>query len=84
MSGSSANQRFFERIHAFNDRVDELHRYSDMDRIDAGDLRPVLESLSTEARDVDRALRQARAIPEVWDEWAAVLQALDRLMNDVS
>ena len=81
--GSNANQRFFERIHAFSDRVDQLHRFSDVDRIDAGDLRPVLESLSTEARDVDRALRQARAIPEVWDEWEAVLQTLDRLMNDV-
>ena len=83
MSGSNANRRFFERIHAFNDRVDQLHRYNDVNQIDPRDIRPVLESLSTEASDVDRALRQARAIPEVWDEWAAVLQTLDRLMNDV-
>ena len=80
---NGATQNFFERIHAFNDRVSDLHRYSDQDRIDPRDLRPTLESLSNEARSVDRALRQARAIPEVWDEWAAVLDTLDRLMDEV-
>ena len=80
---SGANQNFFERIHALNDRVHDLHRYSDMDRIDPRDLRPVLDSLANETRSVDRALRQAHAFPEVWDEWAAALQTLDRLMDEV-
>jgi hypothetical protein len=80
---SNASQRFFERIHAFNDRTHELHRFSDMDRIDLQDLRPILQRLSSEARGVDQAMRQAHAIPEVWDEWAAVLQTLDRLMDEV-
>jgi hypothetical protein len=84
MSGrSGANQNFFERIHAFNDRVHDLHEYSDRDRIDPRDLRRVLDGLSNEARSVDRALHQAHAFPEVWDEWAAVLQTLDRLMDEI-
>lgn len=84
MNGNSpANQRFFERIHAFNDRTRELHRYSDMDRINPRELRPLIESLANEARSVDQAMRQSHAIPEVWEEWAAVLQTLDRLMGEV-
>ena len=80
---SDANQNFFERIHAFNDRVHDLHRYSDLDRIDPRDLRPALDSLSNEARSVDRALHQAHAFPGVWDEWTGVLQTLDQLMDEV-
>ena len=80
---SNASQRFFERIHAFNDRTRELHRYSDMDRIDPRELRPTLEGLSNEARSVNQAMRQAHAIPEVWDAWEAVLQTLDRLLDEV-
>ena len=34
-------------------------------------------------RSVDRAMRQAHAIPEVWDAWEAVLQTLDRLLDEV-
>ena len=79
----NANQRFFDRIHAFNERTRELHRYSDMDRIDPRELRPILQRLANEARGVDQAMRQARAIPEVWDEWEAVLETLDRLMTGV-
>ncbi|MEO6325264.1 MAG: hypothetical protein ABIT01_06510, partial [Thermoanaerobaculia bacterium] len=78
-----ANQRFFERIHAFNERTRELHRFTDMDRIDPRELRPLIETLANEARSVDQAMRQAHAISEVWDEWAAVLQTLDRLMDEV-
>jgi hypothetical protein len=80
---SNASQRFFERIHAFNDRTRELHRYSDMDRIDPRELRPTLEGLANEARSVNQAMRQAHAIPEVWDAWDAVLQTLDRLVDEV-
>ena len=79
----SANQRFFERIHAFNDRVHDLHRYSDMDRIDPRELRPTIESLWNEARSVDHALQQAHAFPEIWDDWTAVIATLERLMNEI-
>jgi hypothetical protein len=78
-----ANQRFFERIHAFNERTHELHRFIDMNQINPHELRPLLEGLGNEARSVDQALRESHAIPEVWNEWAAVLQTIDRMMGEV-
>ena len=80
---NDASRRLFERIHSFNTHTSELHRYSDMDRIDPRELGPAIQGLATEARSVNQALRQARAIPEVWEEWAEVLRGLDRLMSEL-
>jgi len=82
-SDSNSNPRFFQRIHGFNERTHELHRFSDMSQINPQELRPLIEGLSNEARSVDQALRESQAIPEVWNEWAGVLQTIDRLMGEV-
>ena len=77
------NRRFYDRIRDFAEKVDRLHRYGDEDRIAGSELRPIVEELLADARDVDRSLRDSGAFPELWDEWSGVVSVLDRL-DDLS
>jgi len=77
-------QRFFERIHHFSDEAHDFHeRYESGDIQTRDDLRSSMNELIRDAQSTDRALRDARVFPEVYDEWAGVINTLQRMLDMV-
>lgn len=75
-------QEFFSRIHRFSDEAADFHsRYESGDIRSRADLRDSLSRLLNDARDTDRALRDANVFPEVWEEWQGVVRVLQRMVD---
>ena len=75
-------QEFFERIHHFSDQARAFHvRYERGSIRDTGQLRVELQHLLDDAQATDNAIRQARVYTEVYEEWAAVIRVLNRMIQ---
>lgn len=75
-------QRFFERIHHFSDEARDFHdRYENGDIQTRDDLRASMNELLRDAQATDRALRDARVFPEVYEEWSGIISVLQRMLD---
>ena len=72
--------RYFETIHQFNDQAREFaQRTASGD--DYRELHDQARRLLDDARRADADMRQRNVFPEVWQEWQAAMQTLERILE---
>lgn len=77
-------QEFFARIHHFSDQASRFHRrYEEGDLRGSGQLRGEVQHLLDDARETDRAIRQANVFPDAWNEWQGVVRVLQQMIDMV-
>lgn len=79
--GTRAEQRFLNDITHFARQAAGFHRRMDRYRDAAWDVPGEVDHLRDDARRVNRQIRNAHVFEHTWDDWAAVLDVLDRMQR---
>ena len=73
--------RYFETIHQFNDQARDFSQRASSGDSDYRELRDQAQQLLNDARRADSDMRRNNAFPEVWQEWQAAMQTLQRILE---
>lgn len=79
--GGRAERRFLNDITHFAQQAAGFHRRMDRYRDAPWDVPGEVNHLSDDARRVDRQIRSAHVFEHTWDDWAAVLDVLNRMQQ---
>ncbi len=79
LATDQTRERFLENLHRFADDTHALHQQSDNDRLLPSDVGPTVSHLLSDAREVDRSMRQAGAYQDVSNDWQQVMRTLQRM-----
>jgi len=72
-------RRFLDDMNHFARRADDFHERMDRYRDSPWDVANEVAHLDRDARDVNRAIRDARVFERTYDDWDAVLDVLNRM-----
>lgn len=71
--------RFLSDLRFFTDEVDDLYIQSTEANVRADQVRGIVGHLLQDAHETDKAMRQARVFPQLWNDWAYTRGILNRM-----
>jgi hypothetical protein len=79
--GGRAERRFLSDITHFSRQAADFHRRMDRYRESPWDVPGEINHLTDDARRVNRQIRSAHLFEHTWDDWAGVLDVLNRMQQ---
>jgi hypothetical protein len=74
-------QDFLSDLRRFAERAHDVHVRADAGDVNPREMGPIVNQLLQDARATDRSLRNTKAFPQVWDQWAQTIDILDRMAD---
>ena len=57
----------------------DVHQRADLSAVNAGEVRPMVDRLLAQARQVDQKMRSQRVFNQVWDQWTRAIEVANQM-----